>query len=382
VDRRLSTSPHERLILCLNAGSSSLKFSLYRMAEDKEERLTGGTMRADAAAESGEHRETVRRVFGELEASGWPAPSAVGHRLVHGGPTYATPQRIDERLIAVLRQTLPLAPLHLRPEIDVIDAVTEHYRDLPQVACFDTAFHRRMPELAQRFPLPRALWTDELRRYGFHGLSYEYIVSVLGADDLTRTIIAHLGNGASLVALRDGRPVDTTMGLTPLGGVMMGTRPGDLDPGVLVYLMREKGYDADRLERLLNEESGLRGVSTTTADMKTLLAQRERDPRAADAVAMFCASVTKAIGALAAVLGGVRTLVFTGGIGERAAPVRAEICQGLPHLGVQLDAGRNTEDAGIISGPSSACTVRVVPTNEDLVIARHACAVLAGTPTS
>jgi len=363
-------------ILCLNAGSSSLKFAVYRMGAAKEEPLTSGTKRAGSTGGSAEHRTAVREVLADLEAHGVSAPTAVGHRLVHGGPAYRAPLRIDEKVLAALRRLIPLAPLHLPAELAVIDAVTEHYPDLPQVACFDTAFHRSLPELAQRFPLPRQLWTEDLRRYGFHGLSYEYIAGVLGRPALTRTIIAHLGNGASLVAIRDGRPIDTTMGLTPTGGVVMGTRSGDLDPGVLVYLMREKGYDADRLERLLNEEAGLLGISSTTSDMKSLLAQRAHDSRAADAVAMFCTSIRKHIGAFAALLGGVETLVFTGGIGERAAPVRWEICQGLEPLGVRIDPHRNNADSETISEPQSPCTVRVIPTNEDLMIARHTRAVL------
>jgi acetate kinase len=369
-------SPVEFLILCLNAGSSSLKFAVYRMGEGKEELLTSGEKPVDATSESPALRAAVRQVFADLETHGFPAPAAVGHRLVHGGPAYAAPQRIDVEVLATLRRLIPLAPLHLPGELGVVEAVTDHYPDLPQVACFDTAFHRAMPELAQRFPLPRELWSDELKRYGFHGLSYEYIVGVLGPAGLTRTIIAHLGNGASLVAIRDGHPVDTTMGLTPIGGVVMGTRSGDLDPGVLLYLMREKGYDARRLERLLNKEAGLLGISGTTSDMKILLAQRERDPRAAEAVAMFCTSVRRHIGALAAALAGFQTLVFTGGIGERAAPVRWEICQGLEHLGVQLDPRRNAAGAETISVQHSACAVRVIPTNEDLMIARHTRAVL------
>ena len=359
------------VILCLNAGSSSLKFAMYRMGDEKEELLTSGNVPVDAARESSALGAAVQRVFADLDTRGFPAPSVVGHRLVHGGPAYSAPQRIDAKVLSVLRRLTPLVPLHLPGELSVIEAVTSHYPGLPQVACFDTAFHRAMPELAQRFPLPRELWSEELKRYGFHGLSYEYIAGVLGPDALTRTIIAHLGNGASLVAIRDGRPIDTTMGLTPIGGVVMGTRSGDLDPGVLLYLMSEKGYDARRLQRLLNEEAGLLGVSGTTANVKTLLARRERDPRAAEAIAMFCASVRKHIGALAAALSGVRMLVFTGGIGERAAPVRWEICQGLEHLGVQLDPSRNAADADTISVLHGACTVRVIPTNEDVMIARH-----------
>lgn len=369
-------------ILCLNAGSSSLKYALYRIGGDKEELLTGGAMPADATDESPAHGAAVRQVFADFETHGFPAPAAVGHRLVHGGPAYGAPRRIDAEVLAALRRLIPLAPLHLPGELEVIEAVTDHYPELPQVACFDTAFHRGLPELAQRFPLPRELWGEELRRYGFHGLSYEYIVGVLGRTALTRTVIAHLGNGASLVAIRDGLPVDTTMGLTPIGGVVMGTRSGDLDPGVLLYLMREKGYDARRLERLLNEEAGLLGISATTSDMKTLLARREHDRRAAEAVAMFCASIRKHIGALTAVLGGVQTLVFTGGIGERAAPVRWEICQGLEPLGVRLDPRRNSDNAETISAPHSGCTVRVIPTNEDLMIARHTQAVLCAADRS
>jgi acetate kinase len=386
------SAPHE--ILCLNGGSSSLKFALYRMAEGEAllasgavERLglpdgrfwlrgSGGEPLADTSRQFHGHGVAVRQVFAALDVHRFPAPVAVGHRLVHGGPEYAAPRRVDSDLLEALRRMIPLAPLHLPSEIEIIEAVTGHFPVMPQVACFDTAFHRGMPEVAWRLPLPRTLDADRLRRYGFHGLSYEYIVERLGPAARGRTIIAHLGNGASLVALRDGRPLDTTMGLTPIGGVMMGTRSGDLDPGVLLYLMREKGYDAGRLERLVAEEAGLLGVSGVSSDMKTLLAQRERDPHAAEAVAMFCYSVRKHIGAFAAVLGGLQTLVFTGGIGERAAPVRWEICQGLAHLDVVLDPQRNAANADTVSTPHSPCTVRVIPSDEDLMIARHTRAVL------
>jgi acetate kinase len=237
-----------------------------------------------------------------------------------------------------------------------------------------------MPELAQRFPLPRRLWDREIRRYGFHGLSYEYVVATLGADARGRLVVAHIGNGASLAAIRDGVPVDTTMGLTPTGGIMMGTRPGDLDPGLLLYLMRERGLDVAACERLLNEECGLLGVSGTTADMRTLLARRAEDPRAADAVAMFCASVRRAIGAFAAALDGIDTLVFTGGIGEHAAPVRAEICAGLGHLGIAIDAAANAAHGPVMSASHARCAVRVVATDEDLMVARHTRDVVVGAP--
>jgi acetate kinase len=236
-----------------------------------------------------------------------------------------------------------------------------------------------MPELARRLALPRMLWDAGVRRYGFHGLSYEYIVWRLGPAARGRTIIAHLGNGASMAALRDGLPVDTTMCLTPTGGFMMGTRSGDLDPGVTLYLLREKGYDANRLERLVNNESGLLGVSGLSPDMKTLLEHRDREPAAAQAVAMFCYQLRKHIGALTAALGGLDTVVFTGGIGERAATVRWETCQGLEHLGVRLDPQRNAAHVDTVSWSDSRCVVRVIPTDEDLMIARHTRAVLSST---
>ena len=228
-----------------------------------------------------------------------------------------------------------------------------------------------MPHVAQRLPLPREFWDQGIRRYGFHGLSYEYIVAVLGSAAQGRVIIAHLGNGASLAAVLNGKPVDTTMGFTPTGGLMMGTRSGDLDPGVLIHLARENAYDSARLDEVVNERSGLLGVSGMTSDMKALLDARERERRAAEAVELFCYVLRKYIGAMAAALGGLDTLVFTGGIGERAAPVRWEVCEKLAYLGVELDADRNARNAEIISTPGSASAVRVTPTNEDLMIARH-----------
>jgi acetate kinase len=224
------------------------------------------------------------------------------------------------------------------------------------------------------------MWDEGVRRYGFHGLSYEYVVARLGAAHLGRAVIAHLGSGASMAAVRDGSPVDTTMGFTPTGGLMMGTRTGDLDPGVLIHLLEHGGHDTPALERLVNFESGLLGVSGTTSDMQALLAARPRDPAAALAVAMFCYYIKKNIGALAAALGGVDTLVFTGGIGARAAAIRAEACSGLEHLGIQIDAERNEVDAEVISTAASTCTVRVVETDEERMIARHTHAVVVADP--
>ncbi|HXW82855.1 MAG TPA: acetate/propionate family kinase, partial [Candidatus Binataceae bacterium] len=269
------------------------------------------------------------------------------------------------------RKVIPLAPLHLPASLQCIDAAAAYFPDITQVVCFDTAFHRGMPEVAERLPLPRAMWDRRIRRYGFHGISYEYIMHRLGAGAPGRIVIAHLGNGASMVAVRDGRAIDTTMGFTPAGGFMMGTRTGDLDPGVLAYLQKNEKYDGDAIERLVNHQSGLLGVSGSSSDMKVLLEKRAKDPQAAEAIAMFCYQARKSIGALAAALGGLDLLVFTAGIGERAPAVRAEICAGLEHLGVRLDSRSNEQNAEIISELESRCAVRVIPTNEDLMIARH-----------
>ncbi|MDE0035483.1 MAG: acetate/propionate family kinase [Deltaproteobacteria bacterium] len=378
-------------ILSLNSGSSSLKFAFYE-AEPAGERLlaSGAAERIGLAkgllwvrgAEGGrplllerkedfsDHEAAVDAVFGAAARLRLPEPGAVGHRVVHGGADHSAPERVDGRLLADLRALVPLAPLHLPGAVAGIEAVAARFPHLPQAACFDTAFHRRMPELAQRFALPDALWEEGVRRYGFHGLSYEYVLDALGDAARGRVIVAHLGNGASMAAVRDGAPVDTTMGFTPAGGLMMGTRSGDLDPGVLIHLVRERGWGADEIERLVTREAGLMGVSGLSPDMKTLLAARE-DPRAALAVDLFCYQARKHAGALAAVLDGLDTLVFTGGIGERAAPVRRRICEGLAHLGIEIDAERNQAHAGTISTPRSRCTVRVIPTDEDLMIARH-----------
>jgi acetate kinase len=386
-------------VLCLNGGSSSLKFALFRMGEG-EALLARGAVesiglpegrfwlqdpaghKSAQAAHVASHRDAAERVFAALEAQSIPSPGGIGHRIVHGGMRWTKPQQVDQRLMADLRRLIPLAPLHLPSELDVVQAALDHFPAVPQIVCFDTAFHRKLPEIAQRFPLRRNLWDEGIQRYGFHGLSYEYVLGALGPLAEGRTVIAHLGNGASLVAVKDGRPLDTTMGLTPIGGVMMGTRSGDLDPGVLLYLMRERGYDAERLDQVVQREAGLLGVSQISSDMKTLLERRESDARASEAIAMFCYSIRKNVGALAAVLGGLDTLVFTGGIGERSSPVRWEICERLGHLGVVLDAKSNAAHRDTISSAASPCTVRVVVTDEDLMIARHAQALLAAAPAT
>ena len=375
-------------ILCLNGGSSSLKYAVYRSSDGGEERVFSGAIEAigaeggrawlragdkvlsDQSGSFPNHAEAVRTMFAALKAQGVTELAAAGHRIVHGGPKFTAPQRIDDRLKAALRELIPFAPLHLPSQVAMIEAVAAHYPDLPQVACFDTAFHSRMPEVAQRFALPGKLWEQGIKRYGFHGLSYVYVVSKLGSELRQRAVIAHLGNGASMVALRDGVSIDTSMGMTPTGGFMMGTRSGDLDPGVLLHLLGA-GYSAEKLEELLNHEAGLLGVSGQSSEMKVLMEKRKTEPAAALAVQMFCYQARKFVGAFAAALGGLDTLVFTGGIGERAAAVRTEICSGLQYLGVALDGAANNRNAEVISATGSRCVVRVVETDEDLMIARH-----------
>src|SRR6478752_2020795 len=369
----------EQTILCLNGGSSSLKFAVYGIsgaieaigAEGGRAWLRAGDkVLSDEKGSFPDHTEAVKTMFAALKMHGVPKPAAAGHRIVHGGPKFTAPQRIDEGMKAALQELVPFAPLHLPSQVAMIEAVAAHFPDLPQVACFDTAFHSRMPEVAQRFALPGKLWEQGTRRYGFHGLSYEYVVGKLAAELGKRAVIAHLGNGSSMVALRDGASIDTSMGLTPTGGFMMGTRSGDLDPGVLLHLLRT-GYSAEKLEALLNHEAGLLGVSGESSEMRVLLEKRKTDPAAALAVQMFCYQVRKFVGAFAAALNGLDTLVFTGGIGEHAAEVRAEICSGLQHLGVALDGAANNRNAEVISAAGGRCVVRVVETDEDLMIARH-----------
>jgi acetate kinase len=372
--------------LCVNGGSSSLKVALYAI-DERERRLADGQAKRigsaearlewanktkEALKEGADHAAAMRR-FGELLAqASLPRPDVIAHRIVHGGETFDTPCVLGRDTATKLRALIPLAPLHLPSGIALVEACAEIWPDTPQVLCFDTAFHRRMPAVAQRLPLPRKLAQQGVRRYGFHGISYEYVLSELGDDARGRVILAHLGAGASLAAVLDGRPVDTTMGFTPAGGLMMATRCGDIDPGVLVHLMREHSYGADALDALTNEESGLLGVSGRSGDMAELLAAAPEDQAAREAVESFCYIARKHIGAMAAALGGLDLLVFTAGIGERAHEVRAEVCEGLGHLGIELDPERNALHAETISAPGARCRVKIVPTNEELQMARAA----------
>lgn len=375
----MESSLRPRYYLCINIGSSSLKFAHYCVDTDGHERRlaqasASNIAQADARIEVNgaskhcplkDHHAALLTLLDTLDIK---TVDAVGHRIVHGGE-HAHAMLVTPTLREELQGLIPLAPLHLPAALNGIDIIRAHWPDLPQVACFDTAFHHTLPELARHLPLPDAYTAHGIRRYGFHGLSYEYIVRSLGERAHGRVIIAHLGNGASLCALRDGRSVETTMGLTPSGGVMMGTRSGDLDPGVLLYLLREKGFDAAQLEQLIDHQSGLLGVSGVTSDMAQLL--QNSDAKSHLAVDLFAYEVSKAIGALTAVLAGIDRLVFTGGIGEHAAAVRARICHKLAHLGIRLDENANQAHHAIISTPHATCTVEVIPTDEDAMIARH-----------
>jgi acetate kinase len=382
-------------ILSLNSGSSSLKFALFAAEGAGERRVARGAVekigepgaRAWLAREAGGVRHAsnmacadaaaaVAIAFGLLDGARLPAPDAIGHRIVHGGPTRTAPCRIDDAVLADLRAAIPLAPLHQPAALRVVLAAQERAPGSAQVACFDTAFFAALPVLARRLPLADAWDQEGLRRYGFHGLSYEFVARTLAGR---KAVVAHLGSGSSLAAIDDGAPIDVTMATTPNSGVMMGTRTGDLDPGVVLYLMREKGLSAAAIERVVEREAGLRGVGGTS-DMQTLLATRATDPRARLAVAMYTYGVKKAIGAFAAALGGLDELVFTGGIGENAPDVRAEATAGLAPFGVCVDAEANGRARGtaaaVVSPPGARVTVRVVPTDEDAVVAAHVRATL------
>ena len=307
--------------------------------------------------------------------------SGVGHRVVHGGPKYFDPQRITTEMVAELRQLSPFDPEHLPVEILLTEAFHRRFPDLPQVACFDTAFHHDLPRVARLLPIPRRYKAEGVRRYGFHGLSYSFLMGELtrlaGPEAAQgRVILAHLGNGASLAAVHQGRPVDTSMGFTPTAGVPMSTRSGDLDPGLVWYLARTEKMNAKQFNEMVNFQSGLLGVSETSSDMRDLLDRETQDVRAAEAVALFCYQVKKWIGAFAAALGGLDTLVFAGGIGENASAVRFRICSGLEFLGIELEEKQNAANEGVISAADSRVAVRVIQTDEEWMIANLVCRVL------
>jgi acetate kinase len=389
-----SMKPTSPRILTINGGSSSIKFALFG-AGDPPQRLLEGAIerigqpeatlrvkdlnRADNFSRlvtAPDHTAAVGALMDWIvERSGQEALTGIGHRVVHGGPTYSQPQRITPEMIKELSRLSPFDPEHLPEEIMLIEAVRRRFPDLPQVACFDTAFHHDLPRVARLLPIPRRYEAQGVRRYGFHGLSYEFLTGELARlagsqAPQGRVVLAHLGNGASLAAVRDGKSVDTSMAFTPVAGVPMSTRSGDLDPGLFWYLARTEGLDAKRFNEMVNFQSGLLGVSETSSDMRHLLDRETQDVRAAEAVALFCYQIKKCIGAFAAALGGLDTLVFAGGIGENAPKVRGRICDGLGFLGIELEENRNAANDDVISVAAGQVTVRVIRTDEELVIAK------------
>ena len=389
-----------KVILTINGGSSSIKFALFEAGDSLQRILEGaieriGLPEARFVAKGLDKADNFDRPMTATDhtvAAGvlmdWIEERvprgdlmAVGHRVVHGGPKYSDPQLITPEMVDELRQLKPFDPEHLPEEILLTQVFHRRFPDLTQVACFDTAFHHDLPRVAQQLPLPRHYEARGVRRYGFHGLSYAFLMEELArvAGPQTargRVILAHLGNGASLAAVFEGKSVDTSMGLTPTGGVPMSTRSGDLDPGLVWYLSRTEKVSARDFNEMVNFQSGLLGVSETSSDMRDLLERETQDVRAAEAVALFCYQVKKWIGAFAAALGGVETLVFAGGIGENAPTVRARICSGLGFLGIELDEKRNIAGTGVISAQASRVAVRVMRTDEEWMIAKTVCGVL------
>ena len=391
--------PPNRRILTINGGSSSIKFALYQIGEPLEQTLHGtvdriglsgtnltfkdltGTQHDSRSIAATDHKSAANFLIDWLEEQdGFAAVQAVGHRVVHG-MQHTAPELVTQELLDELHRLRPYDPDHLPREIELIETFRQRHPKLPQVACFDTAFHRTMPRVAKLLPIPRRFDAKGVQRYGFHGLSYAFLMEELSrlgdpAATTGRVLLAHLGNGASLAAVRDGKSIDTSMGFTPTAGLVMSTRSGDLDPGLAPYLARTEQINAKQFYEMVNHESGLLGVSEISPDMRDLLAQETADVRAAEAVALFCYQTKKWIGAFAAALGGLDSLVFSAGIGENCPSIRERICDGLNFLGIELNAPRNAENAAVISTDASRVTVRVVWTDEELMIARSVCRLL------
>ena len=377
-------------ILAINSGSSTLKFGVYTGDSVEERALVSGNADGigkdtgkleivDAEGSSihsdkaplGSQEIALSRITDTLRSLGFPEPIAIGHRIVHGGPRLRDHVRITPDVIAALEASVHFAPVHIPTSLELIRHTEKIYPHLPQFACFDTAFHKTLPEKAYHYPLPAKYLEQGVQRYGFHGLSYASIVHELGPELKPHTVVAHLGNGASLAALHDGKSVDTSMGLTPTGGIPMSTRTGDLDPGVLLYIRRTEGLSGDELEDLLNHQSGLKALGGSN-DMRELQkAAASGDAKAALAIDIFCTGIAKTIAAYAVSLGSLEMLVFAGGIGEHSAQVRAEVCARLGLLGVQLDAQSNAASKSVLSSKESRVEVRIVPAEEEIQIARE-----------
>jgi acetate kinase len=386
-------------VLTINGGSSSIKFALYQAGEPLKRGLhgkidriglsgtnltfhdpTGGKPDSRKIAAS-DHRSAANVLIDWLaQQDGFASVAALGHRVVHG-MRHIQPEIITQDLLDELHRLRPYDPDHLPREIELIEAFRQRQPQLPQVACFDTAFHHTMPRVARLLPIPRRFAAKGVQRYGFHGLSYAYLLEELArrgdpAATTGRVILAHLGNGASLAAVQGGKSIDTSMGFTPTAGLPMSTRSGDLDPGLAPYLAQTEQITAKQYYHMVNHESGLLGVSETSSDMRDLLARETDDVRAAEAVALFCYQAKKWIGSYAAALGGLDTLVFSAGIGENCPAIRARICEGLGFLGLELHAARNAENAPLISTDAGRVAVRVIRTDEELMIARSVCRIL------
>jgi acetate kinase len=379
-------------LLTLNGGSSSIRFAVYEIGETPRRRLAGkidriglsrttlivsdsaGTPQHPRRLAAADHRTAAGFLLDWLETQPvFASVKAVGHRVVCG-TKHSAPERVTRRLLAELRRIAPYDADHLPRELGLIEEISRRQPKLPQVACFDTAFHRTMPRVAKLLPIPRRYAAKGVERYGFHGLSYAYLMEELGRLDpgagRGRVILAHLGSGASLAAVRDGKSIDTSMGFTPTSGLVMSTRTGDLDPGVVYYLARTERMTAARFQQMVTHDSGLLGVSASSSDLRDLLAREGRDGRAAEAVTLFCYQAKKWIGSFVAVLGGLDTLVFAGGIGENAPVIRKRICTGLDVLGITLDPRCNARNAPLISPDTGRVKVRIIRTDEDLMIAR------------
>jgi acetate kinase len=392
-----ATTPH---ILTINGGSSSIKFALFETGDVPRRILSGGIDRigqaratletqgpaaadhASQVVDAPNHQAAVDVLMEWIQQHlGVGVIAAVGHRIVQGGPNRSEPQLITDTLINEVRRLFSFDPEHLPEEILLIESVRRHFPDLPQVACFDTAFHHDLPRVAQLLAIPRRYERQGVRRYGFHGLSYEFLMGELaihaGSEVAQgRIVLAHLGNGASVAAVHHGQSVDTSMGFTPSSGVPMGSRSGDIDPGLVGYLSQTEKMTAKQFNAMATNESGLLGVSETSSDMRDLLACEKADVRAAEAVALFCYQVKKCIGAFAAALGGLDTLVFAGGIGESAPVIRQRICDDLRFLGIAIDPKRNAQNAPLISTDAARAQVRVIHTDEEIVIAKSTARVL------
>ena len=398
------SDPKGGSILTINGGSSTLKFALFRAGEPPTRELSGLIDRIGSSSDTvmaihtgaGEmdrrrvvvpdHAACVEPMMDHLKDTLAREPLlAIGHRVVHGGREYREPHIMTPIVLGELQRLSPYDPEHLPAEIALIKECVRRYPDLPHVACFDTAFHRDLPAVSRLLPIPRRYEKQGLQRYGFHGLSYAFLMKELArtgspGEANGRVILAHLGNGASMAAVKEGRSVDTTMGFTPTAGLPMSRRSGDLDPGLVSYLARTEGMSVEQFHRMVNSESGLLGVSECSSDMRDLLKEEGTDSKAAEAVALFCYQAKKTIGAFAAALGGVDTLVFSAGIGEHSPVIRARICEGLEFLGVVLDRARNEADAPVISKEGSPVTVRVIHTDEEREIAESVVRVLGINP--